>query len=79
MFYNKSSEEVLKELESSTDGLSEAQVTDHREKYGENKLQEKKKKTLLVFLQIRLQRDYQKNCPQKYPFAIIKTKPDLFR
>ena len=50
MFYNKSSEEVLKELESSTDGLSEAQVTDHREKYGENKLQEKKKKsTLLVF------------------------------
>lgn len=50
MFYNKSSEEVLKELESSTDGLSEAQVTDHREKYGENKLQEKKRKsTLLVF------------------------------
>lgn len=50
MLYNKSSEEVLKELESSTDGLSEAQVTDHREKYGENKLQEKKKKsTLLVF------------------------------
>lgn len=50
MFYNKSSEEVLKELESSTDGLSETQVTDHREKYGENKLQEKKKKsTLLVF------------------------------
>lgn len=50
MIYNKSSEEVLKELESSTDGLSEAQVTDHREKYGENKLQEKKKKsTLLVF------------------------------
>lgn len=50
MFYNKSSEEVLKELESSTEGLSEAQVTDHREKYGENKLQEKKKKsTLLVF------------------------------
>lgn len=50
MVYNKSSEEVLKELESSTDGLSEAQVTDHREKYGENKLQEKKKKsTLLVF------------------------------
>lgn len=50
MFYNKSSEEVLKEFESSTDGLSEAQVTDHREKYGENKLQEKKKKsTLLVF------------------------------
>lgn len=50
MFYNKSSEEVLKELESSTDGLSDAQVTDHREKYGENKLQEKKKKsTLLVF------------------------------
>ena len=41
---------VLKELESSTDGLSEAQVTDHREKYGENKLQEKKRKsTLLVF------------------------------
>ncbi len=50
MFYNKSSEEVLKELESSKDGLSEAQVTDHREKYGENKLQEKKRKsTLLVF------------------------------
>ena len=50
MFHNKCSEEVLKQFESSTDGLSEAQVTDHREKYGENKLQEKKKKsTLLVF------------------------------
>ncbi|MFH5835972.1 calcium-translocating P-type ATPase, PMCA-type [Proteiniclasticum sp. C24MP] len=48
MWFNKSQDEVLKELDVDlSSGLSEAEVQTRREKYGENKLQEGKKKTLV--------------------------------
>lgn len=48
MWFNKSQTEVLKELEVDvTKGLSEAEVQMRLEKYGENKLQEAKKKTMI--------------------------------
>ena len=44
--HSKSNEEILKEYNVSVEqGLSDAEVTANREKYGENKLREKKKKT----------------------------------
>ncbi len=44
--HSKSNEEILKEYNVSIEqGLSDAEVTANREKYGENKLREKKKKT----------------------------------
>ncbi|MBF7097792.1 cation-translocating P-type ATPase [Alkalibacter mobilis] len=44
--YNKRLDEVVKNLESDIDkGLSDVQVSEKREKFGLNKLQEKKKKT----------------------------------
>ncbi|WP_312653040.1 cation-translocating P-type ATPase [Proteiniclasticum sp.] len=48
MWFNKSQSEVLKELDVNVStGLSEAEVSQRLEKYGENKLQEAKKKTLI--------------------------------
>ena len=47
-FHDKSREEVLKELSSAPDvGLSMAEVSSRKERFGENKLREKKKKTML--------------------------------
>lgn len=56
MWFQKSQEEVLNELqvESST-GLSTQEVALRKEKYGENKLQEKKKKTLIQLFLAQLQ------------------------
>ena len=46
IFYNESKENVVKELNSDIlNGLSDEQVSEKREKFGENKLKEKKKKT----------------------------------
>jgi len=52
MWFNKSTEDVLKELEvNSTTGLSEKEVIERREKYGLNELVTKKPKTLIrIFL-----------------------------
>ena len=48
MWFNQSQDEVLKELDVDlTRGLSESEVEKRKEKYGENKLQEAKKKTLI--------------------------------
>ena len=48
MYYSKSAEEILKEFDSGQQGLSESQIQSSREKYGENKLYEKKKKSVAV-------------------------------
>lgn len=56
MWFQKSQEEVLKELQvDSSIGLSNDEVLQRKEKYGENKLQEKKKKTLLQLFFAQLQ------------------------
>ena len=47
-FYTKNKEEVLKELETSVDGLSTAEAGARLEKYGENKLAEGKKVSLIA-------------------------------
>jgi len=48
MWFNKSLDEVLKELDVDlSNGLSEAEVEKRIEKYGKNRLQEAKKKTLI--------------------------------
>ena len=48
MWFNQSQDEVLKELDVDLSrGLSEVEVEKRKEKYGENKLQEAKKKTLI--------------------------------
>ncbi|WP_037372943.1 calcium-translocating P-type ATPase, PMCA-type [Anaerovorax odorimutans] len=47
MYYNKSETEILNELKSNKDGLTKGQVIEHREKYGENQLEETKKKSFL--------------------------------
>ncbi len=48
-FHNKSAEDTVAELGSDiSSGLSARQVAEKREKYGENKLREKKKKTMLA-------------------------------
>ncbi|MEG0156198.1 MAG: HAD-IC family P-type ATPase, partial [Anaerovoracaceae bacterium] len=52
MYYNKEVEAVYKEFDTSSDGLTEEQVQKSREKYGENKLEEKKKKSIFqIFLE----------------------------
>ena len=51
-FFNKTTEDVLKNFEVTKAGLSDNEVTSSREKYGENLLSEKKKQsTLQVFLE----------------------------
>ena len=51
MFYQKSSQEILKECESSLEGLYDFQVKKHSAKYGKNELIEKKKDSpLVIFL-----------------------------
>ena len=51
-FFNRSVEEVLREQESSSGGLSNAQAADRLKKYGPNALVEGKKKSVLqVFLE----------------------------
>lgn len=51
-FFNRSVEEVLREQESSSGGLSNAQAADRLKKYGPNALVEEKKKSVLqVFLE----------------------------
>ena len=56
MWFQKSHEEVLTELQvEGSIGLSNEEVQKRREKYGENKLQEKKKKTLLQLFLAQLQ------------------------
>ena len=52
MYYNKNAAEIFQEFQSNPNGLSEEQVVANREKHGENKLYEKKKKSVLqVFLE----------------------------
>ena len=41
MFYQKSSQDILKECESSLEGLYDFQVKKHSAKYGKNELIEK--------------------------------------
>ena len=48
MFYQKSSQDILKECESSLEGLYDFQVKKHSAKYGKNELIEKKKDSPLV-------------------------------
>lgn len=56
MWFQRSQEEVLTELQvDGSIGLSNEEVQKRREKYGENKLQEKKKKTLLQLFLSQLQ------------------------
>ena len=51
-YYQLSAEETMKELNGSTEPLTEEQVKEHREKYGPNELVEGKKKTVLqIFLE----------------------------
>ncbi len=51
MFYQKSIEDILKESDSSLEGLNEIQVKKHIEKYGKNEFIEKKKDSpLVIFL-----------------------------
>lgn len=47
-FYTKNKEQVFKELDTSENGLSKEQAQERLEKYGENKLAEGKKTSLLV-------------------------------
>lgn len=50
-YYNKKVEELYKELNTSIDGLTEEEAHIRLEKYGENKLTERKKKSnIIVFL-----------------------------
>lgn len=52
MYYNKDIPSVLKEFNTSVSGLSQNQAAENRRIFGENKLQEKKKKTTLqIFLE----------------------------
>lgn len=51
MFYQKSIQDILKECESSLEGLNDFQVKKHSAKYGKNELIEKKKDSpLVIFL-----------------------------
>ena len=46
-FYNRRIEEILREFSSSAEGLTLTQVEENRETFGENKLEEKGRKSLL--------------------------------
>ena len=51
MYFNRRIDEVMAEFGTGPDGLTEAQVAENLEKYGPNKLYEKKKKSVFaVFL-----------------------------
>ncbi len=51
-YYQLSAEETMKELNGSTEPLTDEQVREHKEKYGPNELVEGKKKTILqIFLE----------------------------
>ncbi len=51
-YYQLSAEETMKELNGSTEPLTDEQVREHKEKYGPNELVEGKKKTVLqIFLE----------------------------
>ena len=50
-FYNKKVEQLYKELNTSINGLTEEEASKRLEKYGENKLVERKKKSnFIIFL-----------------------------
>lgn len=52
LFYNKEKEDVLAYFSSSNQGLDTSKVQENREKFGENKLEEKGRKSLLqIFIQ----------------------------
>ncbi len=52
MYYNKNTDEIIEKFYSSKNGLTDKQILLNREKYGENKLIERKKKsTFTVFLE----------------------------
>ena len=46
MYYKKDAREVMTELSTDLNGLSESQVSINRKKYGSNKIEEKKKKSV---------------------------------
>ena len=46
MYYNKDAREVMTELSTELNGLSETQVSTNRKKFGSNKIEEKKKKSV---------------------------------
>lgn len=46
MYYNKDAREVMTELSTDLNGLSETQVSTNRKKFGSNKIEEKKKKSV---------------------------------
>lgn len=48
-YYQLSAEETMKELNGSTEPLTDEQVREHKEKYGPNELVEGKKKTIFRF------------------------------
>ena len=48
LFYTQSSEEVLKNLDSSVEGLSTAQAQERLANYGRNELEEGEKRSLLA-------------------------------
>ncbi len=48
MYYNKQIQEILEEFQTTKNGLDESAVMKSREQYGENKLYEKKKKSVFV-------------------------------
>ena len=51
-YYQMSGEEVMRQVNGSTEPLTEGQVKEHQEKYGPNELVEGKKKTVLqIFLE----------------------------
>lgn len=52
MYYNKQIQEILEEFQTTKNGLDESAVSGSRDKYGENKLYEKKKKSVFtIFLE----------------------------
>ena len=51
MYYNKDAMEVMTELSTSLNGLSQKQISANRKKYGSNKIEEKQKKSVFeIFL-----------------------------
>ena len=47
-FYNQQTEEVLKDLSTSENGISQTEANERLTKYGENKLKEGKKKSVIA-------------------------------